>query len=191
MMAEQIIMDAKKVAKQVKIHGSFRGLKEAAFYPEHEKRHETKKYRAVHKKLVVEKDLPCLICGVKHSDLNDEEKRVNPKINPFAAKQMETHHHIIEWALANAIDVEKFNNILRLHLKYRHPNEELYCKPMTKEDIRNWVDHHEHNLWVLCDVHHRHKFFGIHEITGPMWNPQNLLLDDFESAISEKIGAFI
>lgn len=183
----QIIMDAKEMIKKVKIHGGLRILKEADFYPEHEKRRSTEEYRAIHKKLVIEKDLPCLICGVKYSDLIDKEKRACLKVNPFTAKQIETHHHVIEWSLANAIDVEKFNNTLLPHLKSRHPNEKLYHSSMTRENIKNWVDHHEHNLWVLCDVHHRHKFFGIHAITGPMWSPQNLFLEDFKEAVSEQI----
>ena len=29
-------------------------------------------------------------------------------------------------------------------------------------------DHGEDNLWVLRDVHHRAKFFGIHEVTFPI-----------------------
>jgi hypothetical protein len=37
------------------------------------------------------------------------------------------------------------------------------------------VDHSPDNLWVLCDVHHRHKFVGIHAITYPIWGPQDLV----------------
>ncbi len=28
---------------------------------------------------------------------------------------------------------------------------------------------------MLCDVHHRHKFVGIHAITYPIWGPQDVV----------------
>jgi hypothetical protein len=55
----------------------------------------------------VTNDLPCLVCGVRNSTLKNKSK------NPHGAKQLETHHRIIEWALANAIDPGKFNNAIR------------------------------------------------------------------------------
>ena len=127
-------------------------------------------------------DLPCLVCGVKNSTLKNEKE------NPYGAKQLETHHHVIEWALANAISVEKFNKTLLPHLRHRHANKPEYEKEFTVEDVRNWVDHHEDNLWVLCDVHHRAKYFGIHEITHPIWGPQDLLIDDFEEYVKREIA---
>jgi hypothetical protein len=39
---------------------------------------------------------------------------------------------------------------------------------------------------VLCDVHHRARFFGIHEITGPVWGPQHILRDDFIAKVRPK-----
>ncbi len=168
------LKDQLKIQKQVEaIHKNQRRLTELAFYPAHDKRRETKEYKAAHKKLVVNKDLPCLVCGVKNSTLKNKAK------NAYAAKQMETHHHVIEWALANAVDVEKFNSILLPFLRHRHPDRPEYCKAFTAEDIRNWVDHHEDNLWVLCDVHHRAQYLGIHEITFPIWGPTDLLRSDF------------
>lgn len=150
-------------------------LKEIAFYPKHDKRTETPEYHKVHIDLTVTMDLPCLVCGVRHSTLHD------PKQNPYGAKQMETHHHVVEWALANAIDVGKFNKVLRLNLTHRHPQEPMYARDMTDAEVKGWVDHSPDNLWVLCDVHHRSKYFGIHEITFPIWGPMDLLKPDFES----------
>jgi hypothetical protein len=49
------------------------------------------------------------------------------------------------------------------------------------------VDHSEDNLWVLCDVHHRAAFLGIHEITYPIWSPADMLIDDFENYVKEQI----
>ncbi len=160
----------------VKQHTQMHTIDELQFYPTHDKRRETPAYEAIHKELVDKEDLPCLVCGVRKSTLHD------PKKNPFGATQIETHHHIVEWALQNAIDVGKFNEIIRPHLARRHPKDPVwkYEEPFNEERVRNWVDHSEHNLWVLCNVHHRAQFLGIHEVTYPIWSPMNLLRDDFE-----------
>jgi hypothetical protein len=170
-------LDAYKAAQQqVQQHIQRHTVDEMQFYPAHDQRRETPEYKTVHEKMTKQMDLPCLICGVRNSTLGDPSK------NPYGAKQMETHHHIIEWALANAIDENKFNSILRPHLAHRHPNDPVwqYETPFTVQKIRDWVDHSEHNLWVLCDANHRGKYVGIHEVTYPIWSPMNLLRDDFE-----------
>jgi len=166
-------------AKQ--IHSAHRTLEEVAFYPAHDPRRETKEYKAVHDKLCNEKDLPCLVCGVRKSTLS------NDKLNPYGAKQMETHHHVVEWALANAVDAGKFNSILRPFLKKRHQDKPEYDSDFTQQQIVDWVDHSEDNLWVLCDVHHRHKYLGIHAITYPIWAPTDILRDDFEAYAREQL----
>ncbi len=163
------------------IHEDRRQLDERAFYPAHDARKESAAYEKVHKQLCIDEDLPCLVCGVRNSTLKD------PKKNTYGAKAMETHHHIIEWALANAIDVDRFNNSLRPNLAHAHKDEPLYQKTMTAKEIHDWVDHSPHNLWVLCDVHHRHKFLGIHEITYPIWCPQDLLRPDFEEYVKKQL----
>jgi len=163
------------------IHENRRKLDERAFYPAHDKRKETAAYKAVHEKLVKQLDLPCLVCGIKYSTLKDKTQ------NRYGAKQLETHHHIIEWALANAICVEKFNSNLLPHLRHKH-NRPEYQDNFTAQDITNWVDHHEDNLWVLCDVHHRAKYFGIHEISYPIWAPMDLLRDDFEQYVKSEVA---
>jgi hypothetical protein len=167
--------------KVADIHLNRRLLDEMAFYPAHDKRTETPAYKKTHHHLTVELDLPCLICGVKYSTLGSPE-------NTYGAKQMETHHHVIEWALANAIDTDKFNRILLPNLAQRHKSNPEYQQPFTQQQIRDWVDHSEDNLWVLCDVHHRAEYFGIHEITFPIWGPMNLLRSDFESYVEEQVA---
>lgn len=57
---------------------------------------------------------------------------------------------------------------------------------MTKQEVLDWVDHSEDNLWVLCDVHHRHKFLGIHEIPYPIGCPQDLLSPKFEDYVQKQ-----
>ena len=132
-------------AATVAIHGKIANLKEGQFYPAHDKRTESPDYRKVHKDLVVTQDLPCLVCGVRNSTLKNKSK------NPHGAKQLETHHHIIEWALANAIDRDKFNNAIRPNLAHRHADNALYAHDMTAKQIHDWVDHSADNLWVAAN----------------------------------------
>lgn len=164
-------------------HTVERMLHEVAFYPPHDVRTESPQYKVAHDDLVRKKDLPCLACGVRQSTLKD------PKQNPFGAVQMETHHHIIEWALANAIDPDKFNARVLPGLLRRNPSKYASMKSgMTKQQILDWVDHDEDNLWVLCDVHHRHVFVGIHAITFPIWGPQDLLDQDMLDEVIKQAG---
>ncbi len=111
------------LASKPAIHGGFISLTEADFYPKHEKRASSSAYTHVHKELVVKEDLPCLVCGVKNSILKNPEEKKDASLNPYSASQMETHHHLVEWSLANAIDPKKFNRIIRPHLKRKHPQK--------------------------------------------------------------------
>lgn len=51
------------------------------------------------------------------------------------------------------------------------------------------MDHSPDNLWVLCNVHHRAKYLGIHEITYPIWSPMDLLRPDFEAWVEKEVKA--
>lgn len=166
-------------------HEVRRLLDERAFYPPHDARKESPAYVKVHKQLV--KQHGCLICGVTNDVLKNKNARQDLGKNPYAAKQLETHHHVIEWALANAIDTDKFNKLVFPHLKSRHPDR--YTNPFTAQEVKDWVDHGEDNLWVLCDVHHRAPHFGIHEITDPLWGPQDIFNDAFLKQVRVAIGS--
>jgi hypothetical protein len=61
----------------------------------------------VHEKLVNENR--CRIYGVTNDILKDPARRADLSLNQYGAMQLETHHYVIEWALANAIDLDKFN----------------------------------------------------------------------------------
>lgn len=173
-----------------------RMLDEQAYYPPHDKRTESPAYAAVHKQMTIADDKHCLVCGVQHSTLGDADK------NPFGAVQLETHHHTIEWALANAIDPNKFNQHIRPGLQRLAESrpaglsalytqfDDAYKDTMDAKTIQDWVDHGYDNLWVLCDVHHRHKFVGIHAITYPIWGPQDVVnQDSIDHAIGEAKSA--
>lgn len=172
-----------------RFHALKRMLDEVAYYPAHDKRVESPAYAKVHHQMTVVDDKHCLVCGVQHSTLKD------PSRNPFGAIQMETHHHVIEWALANAIDPDKFNQHILPGLKrdadrrkaspdyaakadvYKEFDDD-YDAPMSADRIKQWIDHAADNLWVLCDIHHRHKFVGIHAISYPIWGPQDVVDQD-------------
>ena len=66
-----------------------RTLVEDIFYPPHEPRKASSRYRRTHKHLVYEMDEACWICGIRHS----------------TGGRMETHHQYIEWAAANGVDL--------------------------------------------------------------------------------------
>lgn len=104
------------IKKSILIHGGFKKLTEADFYPEHEKRTATHEYIKVRDKIIIEENAHCVICGTNNEVLSNLDTKQDSKLNPFQARQMELHHFHIEWALANAIDVNKFNNFLSLIL---------------------------------------------------------------------------
>lgn len=60
--------------------------------------------------------------------------------------------------------------------------------PLSARQIADWIDHDEDNLWVLCDVHHRARFFGVHQITVPVWGPQHILKDEFIARVQAEIA---
>ena len=68
-----------------------RTLDETVAYPPHDPRKASSAYRKLHKLLVVTRDEPCWICGVRHSD----------------GGAMETHHAHCEWAAVNGVDLGK------------------------------------------------------------------------------------
>ena len=156
-----------------KIHAVSRLLREIVNYPGHAKRTNSPEYSKVHRDLAVVQDLPCLVCGVRNSTLKSKKE------NPCGARQMETHHHLVEWALANALDLGKFNERIVAHFRLRPHHDPIYNQDFTEDQMLEWVDHHPDNLWVLCDIHHRTPLLGIHEITFPIWGPQDIVKDDF------------
>ena len=181
-MTRRLTDQARVVRKALAIHDNPRLLREIAFYPTHDKRKETAGYRAVHRDLTITKDLPCLICGVRNSTLKKKSE------NRYGARAMETHHHVVEWALANAVDLAKFNKAILPNLAARHAQNAAYKKPFTQRQMLDWVDHSPDNLWVLCDVHHRAQYVGVHEISYPIWGPQALLRADFLAQVDRELA---
>jgi hypothetical protein len=195
--SQMVDLQDRRAAFLSNLHENRRSLDERAFYPAHDKRAESPEYSKIHKQMVKVEDLPCLVCGVRNSTLKD------PAANAYGAKQMETHHHVIEWALANAIDLEKFKSRVLSHLVPRNPQKygkkdprgqvmldkkgQAVPRDFSDKDVRDWVDHDRDNLWVLCDVHHRHKWLGIHAISGPIWGPQDILRDDFQAQVRKAL----
>lgn len=156
-----------------------RTLSEDVLYPPHAPRTESPEYKAIHKKMVVDEDRPCLVCGVRNSDLKDPKRRDDPAINPYGAKAIETHHRLIEWALAGAVDLAKFNARILPGLLHHTGDTTTFGHDFTQEEMEAFVDHGEQNLWPICDKHHRSPRIGIHAITGPIWGVQDVLKDGY------------
>jgi len=169
------------VSKDVTIH----------VYPEHEKRSETPKYKALKHKLVRHHDLGCFICGIKNSEIC-ELKEKDTRYEDF---HLEVHHFFVEWSLQNAIDVRKFNDHTRHYMKNWHHLNQLdlahherlelinndrnihdsfydHEKDMTLEEIQNYIDHGLLNMMLLCSVHHRLSGHSIHHTTFDYWISQ-------------------
>lgn len=135
------------------VHATTEGVATVEMTPPHPPREETPEYTRAHHHLVYDLDSPCAMCGVRHSTLKD------PKENPFGAKAIETHHYPIERSLLDACNPSKVGVVF----------------PQVKDhaSLEAFVDS-EHNLMVLCDIHHRHPLHGIHHLT-----PQDFFVQPF------------
>ncbi len=140
--------------------------------PAHKRRVETDEYKAVRYRLIVEEDRPCLVCGVRNSTLDDPEQ------NPYGAKMLQCHHRVVEWSLANCIDLAKFN--ARIVATYRARGIPGYEHDFTQQQMLDWIDHDERNLWPLCDRHHVGIETGIHSLEYAVWSVQDLLLPGYQ-----------
>ena len=149
------------------LHEERRRLDERAFYPVHDVRTESSAYTRVRRAMIEEEDQPCRVCGVRASTVGSR------RANVYGATALEAHHHVIEWAHAEAIDLGRFNELVVAGLRERDGGK--YGKRFSRGEMLAWIDHDRDNLWVLCDVHHRHAWFGVHAISGPVWGVQRLL----------------
>jgi hypothetical protein len=162
-----------------------RTLTEIDCYPARPARENTPGFRNIHYEMIVVEDTPCHICGVTHSLLADVAKSADPLLNPFGATQMELHHKEIECQLALAISLDKFN--VRLYPWLHRWKPDGYPRPLTQDEMLAWVDHGEENMQALCDVHHRHRYLGVHAISGPIFSPQDLYTVEFEAYIRQQL----
>lgn len=148
------------------VHEMRRTLHEAYFVPAHPPREESDLYKATHHDLVNVKDTACFICGVTKSTLHDPNK------NPHGAKDIETHHFKCEWSLSNAMDWTKMRE---LYPDFPDWEKVDVTDPST---YFNFIDH-PYNMLVLCDVHHRSNFHGIHAVEHAVWLAQKCVRSDF------------
>jgi hypothetical protein len=135
------------------VHATTEGVAAVEMTPPHPPREETPEYAKAHHHLTIVLDSPCAMCGVRNSTLKD------PKENPFGATALETHHYPVERSLLDACDPAKVGVVF----------------PQVKDQatLEAFVDS-EHNLMVLCDIHHRHPLHGIHHLT-----PQDFFVQPF------------
>ncbi len=108
-----------------------------AHFPAHEPRDDdpyASVFRAARHKAINELDTPCWRCG---------------------SKERRELHHMLEWSLADGIDVERFIA--------DHPEFDV----TDEESFKRWLDS-EGNLLVLCEECHRGKH-AIHLLPYPLW----------------------
>lgn len=153
-----------------------RQLLEDIFYPPHDPRKASSEYHRTHKKLVVEMDEPCWICGVRHSDVVKM-----PTVVEQRKWQLETHHSELEWAAEMAFerDPEMLAKIVA-DLNGQTPQEYLATIVSDLHErvhgsdgaaLREFLDS-EGNMLILCATHHRGSRTGIHMVSYPAWKLQ-------------------
>lgn len=142
-----------------RVHATTAGTADLEMTPPHPPREDTPIYMRTHHHLVFTLDRPCMVCGVRKSTLDD------PQQNPFGAQHLETHHHPLERCLLNACDPAKVGRVF----------------PAVKDraTLEEFVDS-EANMLVLCDIHHRHPFYGIHHVVGPDFFAQPFVFDGYQ-----------
>lgn len=147
------------------VHATGEGLAAIEMTPPHPPREETPEYSRAHHHLTRVLDEPCAMCGVRNSTLND------PKQNPFGATALETHHYPIERSLMDACDPLKVGVV--------------FPQVKDRETLEAFVDS-EHNLMVLCDVHHRHPLHGIHHLAPQDFFVQPFLISGYQVVATQE-----
>jgi hypothetical protein len=159
-----------------------RTLSETVWYPAHPPRTASALYTQTHHQLVAVEDRPCVVCGVRNSTLRTPANKVN-------AKALETHHALIEWAGANAIDWDKLaadhpdlRTLMQLAGAYHAhllANGGAFDGALDPSIVTAFVDSPDQML-VICDQHHRSSGKGVHMITGPIWELQRYERGDWD-----------
>lgn len=148
------------------IHQVSKTMKETYNVPGHTPRIDSSLYIKNHNDIIVIQDSPCFICGVKNSTLNDSQKNI------LGAIQIETHHYLSEWSIANAVD---WSVMRQLHPDFSDWNK---IDPNDESTYFNFIDS-AYNLMPLCDIHHRGVDHGIHAIEYSVWIAQKFVKSNF------------
>lgn len=152
-----------------------RTLSETVWYPPHAPRTASALYTKTHHELVYVEDKPCVVCGVRNSTLGSDLAKA------VGAKQLETHHDLVEWAGQTEINWDKLAadhpdlpSLAALAAAYHghlNANNGEFDGKLDPNIVTQFVDSTDQML-VLCDAHHRSAGKGIHMITGPIWSLQ-------------------
>lgn len=132
-----------------------RTLHELAVYPPHGPRESDAHYAVFHaarKHLIDVLGVGCWIGGATKTQLGS----LAPEHLCAGAKQLEAHHHVAEFAALSEEDWQKVGADF--------PQLGVH----SDEDFLNAAES-EGGLLILCDVHHRSPYHGIHAITEPVW----------------------
>lgn len=137
-------------------HIQRRTLHEVVITPDHVERTESPEFRKSKERLRDDGHFKCRACG--------------------ATENLQVHHFVIEWSLANIADWNKVKSFCEEWDPYGY-GRLLKNQPMTSaDDIRNML--------VLCQAHHTgvdHENggsgTGIHEMSFPVWVVQLLARD--------------
>jgi len=112
-------------------------------YPSHEPRESDPHYHYFNEARARLKRLGKLKCWIGNED---------------CAGQIELHHSAVEFALANGVDLSKFEEL--------YPEFKITCE----EDFLRCIEG-EGSLTPLCKIHHT-GILGVHSLPYPNWLPQ-------------------
>lgn len=154
-------------------------LSEDVFYPNHPPRKESPTFRKTKRTMKADGSYTCAVCG--------------------ATEQIEDHHRFFEWAYSDAIDWDWIKGVAtnQIDTMWSHTLQRIVPIPkchlvwdlirLTQDfDWSNFdtskpelfVDS-PHNMWPLCELHHRAAIHGVHAESYPIWNVQAFLKKGF------------
>ena len=85
-------------------------------------------------------------------------------------ENLECHHAECEYAAATGVDVEKFATLFpEYHIT-------------SEEEFLNWVES-EGNFQILCALHHRSPYAGVHHCPSPNWKLQRFWRTDLPAPV--------
>jgi hypothetical protein len=126
------------------------------FYPAHEPRESDPHFAAFHATRARLEAAGKLICWVCKKDAT------------AAGQSIELHHNVVEFALANGIDLTKFESLFP---EFSKVNE-------TEDEFLDWIES-EGNMLPLCKLHHTGAQ-GIHVLPYPAWRALAIWRDGLE-----------
>jgi hypothetical protein len=132
-------------------------LRESVSVPDHEERGYSAELERGRRLLKKEGKYKCWICGTE--------------------ELLELHHLFCEFSLSNVCDFDKLWELSQVFDPYGYGKEFAELPVESSSDVRNML--------VLCRLHHRQTYTGIHNISFSSWIMQKLAKDGVTVVVDE------